>query len=63
MMVVVEVRVSNGPGQRSKAHGPAGDGPLSPLINQRAGQAGPLVNLRPMAQPVGPQAGRAQTGL
>ena len=52
-----------GPGRlawRSKAHGPTRGGPLSPLIGQRAGPADPLVNLRLVAQPVGPQAGRAR---
>ena len=60
-----QLRVSNGLGRlarRSKAHGPAWGGPLSPLIGQRAGRAEPLVNLRPVAQPVGPQAGRAGLG-
>ena len=40
------------PAQRSKAHGPAWGGPLSPLTGQ---WAGPFIYLRP----VGPQAGRA----
>ena len=51
-----------GPGRpalRRKAHGPARGGPLSPLIGQRAGRARPLVYLRSVAQPVGPQAERA----
>ena len=47
---------SGRPARRSKAHGPARGGPLSPLTGQRAG---PLVYLRPVAQPVCPQAGRA----
>ena len=47
------------PARRRKAHGPARGGPLSPLTGQQVGRARPLVYLRPMAQPVGPQAGRA----
>ena len=45
--------------RRSKTHGPAWGGPLSLLTSQRAGWAEPLVNLRLVAQPVGPQAGWA----
>ena len=48
------------PAWRRKAHGLARGGPLSPLIGQRAGRARPLVYLRSVAQPVGPQAGRAR---
>ena len=60
MTWVVGLRVSNGPGRRRrKAHGPARGELLSPLTGQRAGRAGPLVYLRAVAQPVGPQAGRA----
>ena len=44
------------PARRSKAHGPARGGPLSPLTGQRAG---PLVYLRP----VGPQARRAEVKI